>query len=496
MSAACAAALSASLLVSCAAPGTGGGTEKRGTSESTAEGAYTTRPEPLDERIEELDFGGRTVTILSRANDSDRTGREILSEELTNDPVNDAIFNRNAYVCEVLGLKEIKQVVADGAGELQDLVGLMVNSGDQTYDIAAASVYWGTMMLQNGYMYNLLSNGIDDYLDPYRPWWAQYWVEQAEVAGRLYSITGAPALSLTRMMFVFYYNKAFGEDLGIEDMYTVVNEGRWTIDYLNELIAPLYLSVNGDDVRDETDRYGLAINHFENCDTFWSSFDMTMIERDEEGWFEYSSRQQEKIANAFEKVFYLIRENPGTYDTGSTSGFDVAKNMFASGNTLFASIHLMYAETPEFRNMQSEYGILPAPKYNEEQKDYFTYAHDQYTIFMVPCTVADPALCGAFLETMAYESYYSVQPTYYDLVLKGRYANDPQSRAMLDLITSHFRVDTSWIYGIMIGEPEANVFRELIEDGLKKFASAWATQEGALPPRLARFRRTLEGIEY
>ena len=107
ISAACAAALSASLLASCAAPETDGGKESRGASESTAEGAYTTRPEPLDERIEALDFGGRTVTVLSRANDSNRTGREILSEELTNDPVNDAIFNRNAYVCEVLGLKEI-----------------------------------------------------------------------------------------------------------------------------------------------------------------------------------------------------------------------------------------------------------------------------------------------------------------------------------------------------------------------------------------------------
>ena len=465
----------------------------------TTAAAETAAPaRQIDSDLAALDYSGKTVTILSRPNGHRRTGTEIWVEELTNDPVNDAIYNRNAYVTDLLGLGGIVQA-AEEETDVQRKVEQMVNSGDQTYDIVAASVYYGTPMIQEGLMYDLYGSGIDDYLHPENEWWAQYWIEEAELMGRLYCITGAPALSVTRMMFVMYYNKDLGESLQLENMYGVVNDGRWTIDYLNGLIAPLYRSLNGDDVRDETDLYGLAINHSENCDMFWSAFDMSMITRDEDGWLEFDASQGEKISSAFEKVFYLIRENPGTFDTIDQSdgheGFEQSKRMFANGNTLFTALHLMYAETSEFRNMQDDYGILPVPKYDEKQKEYYTFSHDQYTVFMVPITVADPVMSGAVLEALAYESYFSVQPVYYDLVLRGRYANDPESRAMLDMITSNIRVDPSWIYGMQISQPEVKVFRDLIYSGSKTFGSAWERQSAAVPVILGNQRRIFDRLE-
>ena len=473
-----------------------------GPSDTTASedaNVVTKEIEPMNADLEALDYTGKTINILSRPIKDEWTQTEIWVEELTNDPVNDAIYNRNAFVCETLGLKEIKNDTARSgqtSGSISEKVNIMVSSGDQTYDIVAGSVYYDTPLINQGMVYDLYDNGIETYLDPSKPWWANYWIEQAETGDRLYCITGAPALSLTRLMFVMYYNKDFGEDEGLEDMYTVVDEGRWTIDYLNEVITPIYRSLNGDDERDVEDQYGLLINHYENCDMFWSSFDMSMVRRDDEGWFEFDSSQQEKISTAFEKVYYLIRENPGTYDTGSSSGFDVARDMFSSGNALFAALHLYYAESKEMRNMQDEYGILPIPKFDEKQKEYFTYAHDQYTVFMVPKTVADPEMSGAVLEVMAYESYRSLQPMYYDLVLKGRYANDPQSRAMLDMITTNIMVDSSYIYGMQLAQPEVDVFRSLIYGADKSFATYWAKQTRMLPFRIKAFKDEIEKLEY
>ena len=459
--------------------------------------AITTYLEPLDESLTALDYGGdKTITIIARNLKNKWAANELWVEEITNDPVKDSVYNRNAAVCDILGLKEIIQVSAEDQDELQQKVNVMVGSGDQTYDIVAASVAYGTPMINQGLMYNLYDNGIDTYLDAEKPWWSQYWIEQAEMGDRLYCITGAPALSLTRLMFVMYYNKDLGAELQVEDMYTVVDEGRWTIDYLNELIPDMYRSLNGDDVRDEEDQYGLAINHYENCDMFWSAFDMTMISKDEDGWFEMDTTGKEKISNAFEKVFYLIRENPGTYDTVDTKGFDVGRDMFASGNLLFTALHLSYAESQELRNMQDEYGILPIPKYDERQDNYYTYAHDPYTVFMVPKTVANPEMSGAVLETMAYESYKTVQPTYYDIVLKGRYANDPQSRKMLDTITQNVKVDPAWIYGRQLALPAASVFRDLIYDGKKSFATAYAKQERMLPFSLKEMKQIVSGFDF
>ncbi|MBR6558163.1 MAG: hypothetical protein IKT70_04040 [Clostridia bacterium] len=452
--------------------------------------------EPMDDALAALNYSGETITILTRTNKNEWSQTELWVEELTGDPVNDSIYNRNLSVCDILGLKEIVQVGAEDKEEIQQKVNLMVGSGDQTYDIVAPSVYYGSSMISQGLLYDLYDNGIDTYLDPTKPWWSQYWIEQAELEEKLYCITGAPALSLTRLMFVMYYNKNLGEDLNLEDMYTVVEEGRWTIDYLNEIITGLYNDNNGDDIKDQYDRYGLAINHYENCDMFWSSFDMNLISKDEDGWFEFDSSDKEKIITAFEKVFYLIRENPGTYDTESSAGFDVAEVMFSGGDTLFAALHLKYAEGKAFRNMQDEYGILPVPKYDEKQDDYYTYAHDQYTVFMVPKTVADPEMSGAVLELMAYESYRTLQPTYYNIVLKGRYANDPQSRKMLDTITTNFNLDSSWIYGRPLSLPAASIFRSLIYSGDRSVATEYAKLSKLLPTYLKIFKSDLSKLDH
>ena len=500
-------ALLVSVLTSCSSGGNSADDTTKAvsddtTSDSNAGGdanAVTADVEPLSDELSALDYSGRTITILSRPAEAALTGAEIWVEELTNDPVNDAIFNRNAFVCETLGIKEINNVTANSGPETNsvlDKLNVMVSSGDQTYDIVAGSVYYDTPAINQGMVYNLYDNGIETYLDASKPWWANFWVEQAETGDRLYCITGAPALSLSRMMFVTYYNKNLGEDLQLEDMYNVVNEGRWTIDYLNEVISPLYLSLNGDDYRDTEDRYGLLINHYENCDMFWSAFDMSMVRKDEEGWFEFDPSQQQKISVAFEKVYYLIRENPGTYDTIDSSGFEVARDMFANGSALFSAMHLYFAESREFRNMKDEYGILPIPKFDEAQKEYYTYSHDQYTVFIVPKTVADPEMSGAVLEVMAYESYRSVQPTYYDLVLKGRYANDPQSRSMLDMITTNIRVDPSYIYGMQLSQPEVSVLRSKVYSGSKDFGSSWEKQARKLPVTIKMFRQVIEKLEY
>jgi len=464
------------------------------TTTAAPEDAITTYLEPLSDEIKELDYGDETITIIARS-DEKWAKDEIWVEELSNDPVKDAIYNRNTAVEELLGVK-ITQVLEDGQTELQNKVDIMVNSGDDSFDIVAGSVAYGTPMIQKGLMYNLYENGIETYLDATKPWWAQQWIEEAEMGDKLYCITGAPALSLSRLMFVVYYNKTMGENHGIEDLYEVVNRGDWTIDYCSELISGIYRDLNGNDLKDEEDEYGLAINHYENCDMFWSAFDMNMITKDGDGWYEIATQDKEKISIAFEKVYALIRENSGTYDTIDTKGFNLARDMFSNGTVLLAPLHLKYAESEQFRNMQDEYGILPVPKYDEKQDTYYTYAHDQYTVFMVPITVKDPVMSGAVLEAMAYESYKTVQPTYYNIVLKGRYANDPQSRQLLDIITTNTKVDPSYIYGRIFGLPAASVFRDLIYDGQKSFASNYATQERMLPKLLNILKRDIEALEY
>jgi len=489
-----------SCLVSCSGDGDPIVTDNKKpvTAETTvSNNESTTYLEPMDSDLEALDYGGAEIHILSRSNPEHTGENEMWVEEFTNDPVNDAIYNRNLVVQQLLGV-EITEERAHEHIALQEKVDIMVHSDDQTYDIVAASVYYGAPMILQGLVYNLLDNGIDDHLDITKPWWAQYWIDNAIMNDRLYCITGAPALSLTRLMFVTYYNKGLAEANQLEDLYTVVKDGRWTMDYLAETASGVYVDKNGNNLRDDEDTYGILIDNYVNVDVFWSSFDMNILSKTEDGWFELDTGDKEKISVAYDKIFSLIYENYGSYNMETTShnGSADYNGIFANGDALFNIRELLGAETAAFRNMQDDYGILPTPKFDEKQKEYYTYPHDQYSVFMIPITVKDPVMSGAVLEAMAYESYKSLHPVYYDIVLKGRYANDPQSRQMLDMITANVTVDSCWIYGGIMSLPAAQVMRSPIGDRKKTFASNYAKIERTLPGLLKLLELEIEKMDY
>jgi hypothetical protein len=100
------------------------------------------------------------------------------------------------------------------------------------------------------------------------------------------------------------------------------------------------------------------------------------------------------------------------------------------------------------------YGILPMPKYDEEQTNYYSHAHDQFAVYgivsSVPTTEVDNI--GAVLECMAIEGYRTVTPAYFEVALKGKYSKDPQSWEMLDKIVNNVKIDGGLLYTIMLSD--------------------------------------------
>jgi hypothetical protein len=215
---------------------------------------------------------------------------------------------------------------------------------------------------------------------------------------------------------------------------------------------------------------------------------------------ELNTSNREKIFNAYEMIYSLIYENTGSlyYRDPDFEGSNYTRQaqMFANGTVLLAPLHLQYAETSGFRNMHDEYGILPTPKYDENQKDYYSYVHDQYTIFMIPITVRDAEMSGAVLEAMAYESYKTLTPAYFEVALKGRYANDPESRTMIDMITSNVLVDTAIIYGGLIDYPAAKLLRGNMEYGNSSIASTYEGYARMLPKVIKALVAELNELDY
>jgi hypothetical protein len=115
------------------------------------------------------------------------------------------------------------------------------------------------------------------------------------------------------------------------------------------------------------------------------------------------------------------------------SSDSAANTIFVEGRTLYSFRTLI--NLAAYREMETDFGILPMPKLNEEQCNYYCGVHARGVSFIgVPVNCENPDRTGAILESLAYESVDTLTPAYYDIVLNGKYFRDEQSGEMLDII--------------------------------------------------------------
>ena len=316
----------------------------------------------------------------------------------------------------------------------------------------SASAYTAFENTATGLCQNLLDVGNLNLSNKY---WSPYFNENATVGNQQYYATGAISLSLRRFIFVTFFNPTLTADRGIEDLYTVVNEGRWTLDYQAEIINGVFQELDGVEGKTEGDFYGFVTNHHICVDPYWSACDVTILTKDEDDFFTFAP-ELEKLDNILNKLKAIYKTSGGTYSYTGKSG-DTDQNdiraKFTSEYAMMVTLRLLEAEADDFRSMDN-YGILPIPKYDNSQKEYYSLAHDQFAVYGIVSTVPTTRVddIGAVLECMAIESYRTVSPVYYSTVLKGDYSDNIVARDILDMIVTNVKIDSGLLYTIKLGD--------------------------------------------
>ncbi|MBQ4139879.1 MAG: hypothetical protein IJD70_00940 [Clostridia bacterium] len=454
-------------------------TEEGGTSENPA--ATTVAPAGSDETPDstelisntlpgDLKFGGETVVFLSR--DSAFVNDEISVDDMNGSMVNDAVYKRNEKVQEQLDVVfDSIKITGDNyvvSTELRNAA----NNGETYFDIAANSTY-STIMYTGE---NILLDLTDcEYLDLDAVYWSQGFNQHASIGDSQYLATGAIAISLFRYMFVTFYNKNMLESAQYENLYDVVDEKRWTLDYQIQLSKDLYKDNDGSGSVSEGDAVGFATSTVLYVDPYWSSCDIPIITKDADNLLEFNL-DKERLSNVVDKLITLYHESDAWVD--NSSGDDGKQNalgsLFGSGLVGTTTMRLCSVETQQFISMQDEYGVIPVPKYDEAQDKYYTYLHDQFTSVGIPSALVSDEekvqMLGAVLEAMALESYKSVVPAYYETALKGRYLEDSESWRMLDMIYENVKVDAGVLYTKSL-ESIHQMPRDMVKNGRNSVSS-------------------------
>ena len=438
-----------------------------------------TRENTPDNLPADLRFNGETVVFHVRGDEN--CIKEFQIEELTGEAINDARYHRNIAVSDRLNVK-LDVAVGDGWEKYNNTVSAIrasIQAADGAYDVVAG---WSARIPSLSLEGLFLDAQTIPYLGLEMPWWNQSCRTELKIGNRLFFVTGDITQSVIDPMFVYVFNQKVAADHGIEDPYTVVNEGRWTLDYVRQQTSDLGTDLNGDGKMDESDFWGLATFQINGMDNYMQGARVSLMRRDAEG-MPVLDVDMERMTTLIEKVYALCFENPGCYVADGDKG-SIAFDAFKEDRALYTTM-AMSSVRGSLADMESDFGILPYPKLNEAQSEYGTRVQDSLTLFSVPIDCQKVDIAGATMEAVAAENYRKVTPTVYDVAMKKKYSRDPESAAMIDLIQASVLINFESIYNESIGNPWF-IMRFMMQNKNKDFASYWAKEQGKVEKALEK----------
>ena len=490
--------ISAILLISmlasmsaCGESGTQNDTTKSNSGETTTAPVDTDHDSKgflLDSIPADTNFGGKTFNLLVREKIAPT---EFFVEEQTGDIVDDALFERNNKIEERLGVK-LNYITLPGEwGDRDTFNGAIkqsVMAADGAYDLCAVLSNQLSTLTLDGLLTDL--NKLD-YLDFGKPWWAKGLLDELAVDDKLYFASGDASLGLINGMMCVFYNKKLCENYSIPDLYSMVNDGKWTIDKAVELTKDTYSDLDGDGAKSTNDQFGFAIGNFNQLYGFLDSFNLPIIERDSDDLpskFVYSS---EKVVDAEQKLVSLFKDN-NAFITGKTDA-EAYNDAFKEGRVVFCTGE--FKDTSIYRDISAfDYGVIPFPKWNEEQENYRTTARATYSSFCIPKTAPDAQMSAAVLECFASESYRTVSPAYFETALKVKYSRDDESSQMFDLIKSSVTFSFATSFTMAIGDPQ-NTFKGRVSSLDENWSSYMASWEPTAQEKLDKTLTILKELD-
>jgi len=394
---------------------------------------------------DDKDYGAYEFTVLANSTQYNPYwySKDIYVEEETGDTIQDAVYYRNRAIEEKYNI-QIKGVFS---GSQFNDARKSILSADNSYDMFTVPLQGATAQLaQEGLLVDLKQT---PYIDLDKPWWDQRANEQLSIGYKVMFTISDLLIIDKDALFIFLFNKDVIKEQGLEDPYLLVKNGTWTIDKMWDMAKDMPRDVNGDGVMDDADSYRLltashtihgnvvSSGHFvitkDENDMPVLNITHPMIHASYEKWLEINTDR----ANTW------IANDPkwnGKYSDIWMYQLEVLSEK--RGLWLYAGMD----RVTTLRTFDFNFGILPNPKFDESQTNYYNHVHAWCTTAISIPVTAEPERTGIVLEALTAESYYTLRPAYYEVSLKTKFMRDDESGEMLDLIFDTRCYDLGHVY--------------------------------------------------
>ena len=480
--------------------------------------------------VDDLDFEGDTLKILHR--DSLPVQREWY-KDVAEDDLDEVIAMRNEAVAETLNVKVAYEAMGsslyeDCLNQFTTAIKEDVDNDFHNYDIVANYAYAGANVAVRDYIANLADKSVFPYFEFSLPCWNQAIVNTTLINDQLYYITGDINLSTFDKTMVIFLNKKMYNDkkdandpVDLQDLalegYDSVNKvgqaGGFTYDDLYRW-STVWEDNNGESGSQHDDFHAISAGYGSiPLDAFPYAWDLEYIETNADGSHAYAVSGNAKVEAAITKAQNLlngsISEGVSNHDdTGNCSlgGYSEPISHFAADKSIFA-LHILYnneTDNTTLREMSSEFGLLPMPKYDADQENYGTTAHDAYTLM----TVIDHAnssiptkgeMVSAYLQYSTEESYTNVRGYYINRIVKPKYfgtddtnGSVTKSIAIFNIIADNVEFTFISVYAPQLNGVLNNCWRDVVTG---RHAMNATTAQGAYESDAANYDTMLDEVD-
>ena len=353
------------------------------------------------------------------------------ADEPSGDIIDDAIYQRNMLIEEQYDISfdqtlypytdytKVSEFIRNAGRAQSDDTDLAYMSFRDTYNLVL-----------EGYVPAASSLPVVDLT---QPWYMQVINDSLTVDG--ITLMAYSAMDTNPGGTCIFFNKQLVENLNLDDPYELVKNGTWTIEKNYKMAEAAINDLNGDGQMTVEDRFGYItewdrislVAYYGTGNLLVDVIDGVPV-----------ASQKEVLFDAFQLCHSYCQINGFMLDTfkqfgAAESSRFAGAELFKQGNGLFLCNGTRLL--PTMGDMEDDYGIVPLPKWSEDQDRYYSM-QDGYGISVPLACSTDLERVCVIKEAMAAESLNIVRPAYYENALKNRYVRDETSVEMLDIITN------------------------------------------------------------
>ena len=344
------------------------------------------------------------------------------------DIISSAVYDRNLVIEEKYGVRITREYLSYDINYHEKLRNNN-STGDDQWQLITSRTRDIQPLIQESLLVDMKAEEYSDIFHFDQPWWVQDSIQSFALGDHLFVAASELLLRDKGTTAACFYNQKIAQDYGLDNLYDLVKNGQWTLEQMINMAEVVAGDHDGNDKIDSAEDMWGILGARDPVYYLFNSCGQKFGDINSEGKLEFTfgdSKSVTVVQDILNKVMFS-EMYMNRYIKNDL------KNIFVTDHALFS---LDCVKTVlGLREMDSPYGILPLPKYDELQENYssLVWLHAD-CVLGIPAVTADPEMSAIITEALSYESYYTVYPAFYDVVLMNRSTRDDESKEMLEIV--------------------------------------------------------------